>query len=127
MRRLLKCGAGVAVSSVAFLTLWQYYETKEPVTEQKLFRVGSLVGGAVDAAPDHWYEEHIVTTLGLIIAEDETPRESEIVPPFLEDHHVEVKIHRTQLEALLQTSQILTPAPPVAVSISTIQSQLRQQ
>jgi len=106
MQHLLKYGAGVAVSSAAFITLWQLYGDNHPERTSSLFRVGTTCDYPGDSMPEALYDEHTSTTLGMMVTAD--PPMTEITA--LEKRpvslaHIDISLEPVALEKLIETSE----------------------
>ena len=78
MRRLVQFGAGVAVSSAAFLTLWQLYDEQQRAALPK-FRLAVPVGDAELQDPADGFQEQIVEFNGGISLRRPTPVQRGVV------------------------------------------------
>lgn len=105
MQHLLRYGAGVAVSSAAFITLWQMYDDGHRKLSPPMFRVGKESAGCGGVMPEEFYEEHSTATLGIVVV----PRlpvariegEESVHAPI---EHVDISLEPIELEKLIKMS-----------------------
>ena len=127
MQHLLKYGAGVAVASAAFITLWQLYDDNHRKPSLPLFRIGTTCAYPGDDMPEELFNEHLSTTLGMMIAAEPPIAaikafKTRPVPPA----HIDISLEPVSLEKLLKVSEppklefpsILLPVAPHKIPIT---------
>ena len=106
MQHLLKYGAGVAVTSAVFITLWQVYDDAHRKPSPPLFRVGTASAGCGGVMPEEFYDEHSTTTLGIMVAPESPVPEIEAVEGGqVSIEHVDISLEPVALEKLIKASE----------------------
>jgi hypothetical protein len=108
MQHLLKYGAGVAVASAAFITLWQLYDDGHRKPSSPRFRVGTASTGCGGVMPEGFYDEHSATTLGIMMAlESPIPKVEPVEGRASPLVHVDISLEPVELEKLIKTPEPL--------------------
>ncbi len=93
MRHLAKYGAGVALTSAAWVTVWQLH-SGDALESSPTFRVANSSGLASTSMPADFYDEAMVFTLGFIVC-IEAPEPSMPAPS---QPHLDLKLDPEPLE-----------------------------
>ena len=105
MQHLLKYGAGVAASSVAFITLWQLYDESHRELIQPTFRVVAPSAATGCGMSEEIYDEQTIFTLGMIAL---SPRPPNVVQALDESRipvdHVDIRLEPVEWEKLIQSA-----------------------